>query len=86
MSVLGWLQQLFTRKRRRDISRLESDGDEISETVDLSGGPLKEHHRRLAIRDRHHHDHLHEHRPHQRYSVLLQDGGGKWCRRQSAVE
>jgi len=52
VSLLGWLAHLFTRKRRRDISRLEADGDEISETVDLSGGPLKEHHRRLAIRDR----------------------------------
>ncbi len=43
--------------RRRDISRLspsEGEGadDSAAELVDVSGGPLKEHHRRLALRDR----------------------------------
>lgn len=40
---------------KRDVSRLESTAetlDTVSETVDVSGGPLKPHHRRRALRDR----------------------------------
>jgi RNA-directed DNA polymerase len=56
MSVFAWLRSLFSQSRRRDISRLSPAGaegtDAAEERVDFSGGPLKEHHRRRAIRDK----------------------------------
>jgi RNA-directed DNA polymerase len=56
----AWLKSLFGGSRQRDISRLSSsapgstatNADAIEERVDVSGGPLKEHHRRLALRDK----------------------------------
>lgn len=58
MSVFTWVKSLFGGSRKRDISRLSPQGpnggasDAIEERVDLSGGPLKEHHRRRALRDK----------------------------------
>ena len=58
MSVFIWLKSLFGGSRKRDISRLSPQGlsgevsDAVEERVDLSGGPLKEHHRRRALRDK----------------------------------
>ena len=59
MSLGGWIKSLFGIARKRDISRLGTDAtgqtpalDAIEERVDTSGGPLKEHHRRRAVRDR----------------------------------
>ncbi|GFE83767.1 hypothetical protein GCM10011487_57670 [Steroidobacter agaridevorans] len=52
--------QIFVRfwpkRATRDLSRLENADDdaadeEVLETVAVDGGPLKEHHRRLALRD-----------------------------------
>jgi len=56
----AWLKSLFGIAPKRDISRLSptapgstaTDADAIAERVDVSGGPLKEHHRRLALRDK----------------------------------
>ena len=55
MSLVDWIRSLFGGSRKRDISRLSpsADGaDAIEERVDVSGGPLKEHHHRRAIRDK----------------------------------
>src|SRR5215467_4434808 len=58
MSLITWVKSLFSRSRKRDISRLSpssTDTEEFiaaEEYVDLSGGPLKEHHRRRALRDK----------------------------------
>jgi retron-type reverse transcriptase len=60
MSIGAWLKSLFGRARKRDISRLaptssgaaSADAGAAEELVDLSGGPLKEHHRRRALRDK----------------------------------
>lgn len=54
MGLIGWLKGLLGKRVVRDVSRLGSavDGDQISEIVDLSGGPLKPGHRRRALRDR----------------------------------
>jgi RNA-directed DNA polymerase len=64
MSLGAWIRSLFGGARKRDISRLAStsatggDGAEnrgagaAAEWVDVSGGPLKEHHRRRALRDK----------------------------------
>ena len=60
MSFGGWLKSLFGGSRKRDISRLSTsaDGesldsvDVVEEAVSVSGGPLKEHHRRRALRDK----------------------------------
>src|SRR5258706_12471444 len=60
MSLGGWIKSLFGGSRKRDISRLttSADGqtlegeDVVEERVNVSGGPLKEHHRRLALRDK----------------------------------
>jgi len=58
MSAFAWLKSLFGGSRKRDISRLTpppvgAEGtDAAEERVDLSGGPLKEHHRRRALRDK----------------------------------
>lgn len=51
---MGFLRSLLDRLfyKKRDVSRLNDDGDEILESVDLSGGPLKEGHRRRALRDK----------------------------------
>lgn len=61
---LGWkllriVQRQLDRVRapRRDVSRLDREGDgdatgELSERIDLSGAPLKEHHLRRGLRDR----------------------------------
>ena len=57
MSLVDWIKSLFGIAPRRDVSRLSHDGAEseldlIDERIDTSGGPLKEHHRRRALRDR----------------------------------
>ena len=60
MSLGAWLKSLFGGKRKRDISRLDPDNlrtesssaDSTEEWIDLSGGPLKEKHRRRALRDK----------------------------------
>ena len=60
MSLGTWLKSLFGGARKRDISRLApatqgevaTDADAVEERVDVSGGPLKEHHHRRALRDR----------------------------------
>lgn len=58
MSLGEWVKSLFGGSRKRDISRLSptatgpTDADAIEERVDVSGGPLKEHHRRRALRDK----------------------------------
>ena len=60
MSLGAWIKSLFGGARKRDISRLspsanvpESPGTgPAEELVDVSGGPLKEHHRRRALRDK----------------------------------
>jgi len=54
----AWLKALFGGSRKRDISRLAPTGDAspgagaTEELVDVSGGPLKEQHRRRALRDK----------------------------------
>jgi RNA-directed DNA polymerase len=60
--MFAWLKSLFGGRRKRDISRLAPDATTssasteaagpVEEWVDVSGGPLKEHHRRRAIRDK----------------------------------
>src|SRR5215831_9127432 len=60
MSLFNWLASLFGGERKRDISRLSTSTtgqalegtDTVEERVDLSGGPLKEHHHRRALRDK----------------------------------
>jgi len=60
MSLGAWLKSLFGGARKRDISRLSPSatgadpdaGSAVEERVDLSRGPLKEHHRRRALRDK----------------------------------
>jgi len=58
MSLGAWIKSLFGGARKRDISRLSSSADgpespeSAEELVDVSGGPLKEHHRRRALRDK----------------------------------
>ena len=57
MSAFSWLKSLFGGSRKRDISRLSpspasAQAADIVEEIDLSGGPLKEHHRRRALRDK----------------------------------
>src|SRR5438445_366140 len=60
MSFGGWIKSLFGGSRKRDISRLSTSAtgqalegeDAVEERVSVSGGPLKEHHRRLARRDK----------------------------------
>ncbi|MFO1514197.1 MAG: reverse transcriptase domain-containing protein [Verrucomicrobiota bacterium] len=59
MSLGGWIKSLFGIAPKRDVSRLDSsatgpaaDLDVIEERIDTSGGPLKEHHRRRAWRDK----------------------------------
>jgi RNA-directed DNA polymerase len=60
MSLGGWIKSLLGGSRKRDISRLTTSAsgqtlegaDVVEERVNVSGGPLKEHHRRLALRDK----------------------------------
>jgi hypothetical protein len=56
MSVFSWLKQKLTGATpQRDVSRLESSSeslDVLKEIIDTSGGPLKPHHRRRALRDK----------------------------------
>jgi retron-type reverse transcriptase len=59
MSLGGWIKSLFGIAPKRDVSRLSSPSgaatpelDVIDEQVDTSGGPLKEKHRRRALRDK----------------------------------
>jgi RNA-directed DNA polymerase len=58
MSLGAWLKSLFGGSPKRDISRLgpqhadSAATSEIEERIDLSRGPLKEHHRRRALRDK----------------------------------
>ncbi len=59
MKLVAWFQSLFGKAPKRDVSRLSTGLDSaplpvdaVEETVDTSGGPLKEHHRRRALRDR----------------------------------
>lgn len=60
MSLGGWIKSIFGGSRKRDISRLSTSStgqalegeDAVEERVNVSGGPLKEHHRRLALRDK----------------------------------
>ncbi len=55
MSLWSWLKQtLLGQPPARDISRLDGSDDpnSTSEAVDVTGGPLKPGHRRLALRDR----------------------------------
>jgi RNA-directed DNA polymerase len=59
MNLGGWIKSLFGIAPKRDVSRLSSPSgaatpelDVIAEQVDTSGGPLKEKHRRRALRDR----------------------------------
>ena len=53
MGLFDWLKSLFSPKpTARDISGLAlEDPDAVSETIDTSGGPLKEYHLRRALRD-----------------------------------
>jgi len=55
MGLYNWIKNIFSPSRMRDISRLRSDEsalDQTKERIDLSGGPLKEKHHRLALRDK----------------------------------
>lgn len=60
MSLGDWMRSLFGGSRKRDISRLSpaatglesTESDAVEERIDLSGGPLKEHHHRRALRDK----------------------------------
>jgi len=60
MSLLAWFKSLFGAAPKRDISRLSptpgeqspAAADAAEERVDVSGGPLREHHRRRALRDK----------------------------------
>jgi len=54
MSLWEWLQRLLWPSVQRDVSRLEVPADAVDavhESVDLTGKPLKEHHRRRGWRD-----------------------------------
>lgn len=59
MSLGNWLKSLFGMAPGRDVSRLSAPSvstlealDVVEERVDSSGGPLKENHRRRALRDK----------------------------------
>lgn len=59
MSLGAWLKSLFGGAPKRDVTRLASPTattseslDVVEERIDTSGGPLKEHHRRRALRDK----------------------------------
>src|SRR5262245_22674850 len=50
MGLIAWFQRLLGLRLERDVSR--QGDDRVVEVVDTSGGPLKPHHRRRALRDR----------------------------------
>jgi retron-type reverse transcriptase len=56
--IFDWLKSIFGGARKRDISRLAPVADAstsagaVDELVDVSGGPVKEQHRRRALRDK----------------------------------
>src|SRR5262245_21345213 len=59
MSLGQWIKSLFGIAPKRDVSRLSSgsesappERDAGEERIDLSGAPLKEHHRRRTPRDK----------------------------------
>src|SRR6266567_6542802 len=60
MSFGDWLKSLFGGSRKRDVSRLSTSAtgetlegsDVVEERVSVSGSPLKEYHRRRALRDK----------------------------------
>lgn len=59
MSLGNWFKSLFGSAPKRDVSRLSTQSAEtpealnvVEEQIDTSGGPLKEYHRRRALRDR----------------------------------
>lgn len=56
MGLFDWLKGLFGKgPAKRKIAALggeDEDLDEVLESIDLGGGPLVEHHRRRALRDR----------------------------------
>ena len=60
MSLGAWIKSLFGGARKRDISRLSpcptgpgsAAPGAAEELVEVSGGPLKEQHRRRALRDK----------------------------------
>jgi len=58
LQMLAWLKSLFGAARKRDISRLSPAAaavdrvSDVVEEIDVSGGPLKEHHLRRALRDK----------------------------------
>lgn len=55
MSFFSWLKKVLAPRVQRDVSRLSGGGgadlDGIVEQVDLSGGPLKDKHRRRTLHD-----------------------------------
>jgi retron-type reverse transcriptase len=53
LGLFEWARRFFGGRPRRDVTRLPGidDADAVSETIDVSGGPLKPHHRRRALRD-----------------------------------
>lgn len=52
MSFWDWVKQrLFGTPPARDVSRLAPESDRVDEKIDMSGAPLKPHHRRRALRD-----------------------------------
>lgn len=57
MSLGAWIRSLFGGSRKRDISRLSpaaghGEQEAVEERVDVSDGPLKEHHLRRGLRDK----------------------------------
>src|SRR5262245_22753310 len=56
MSLGTWIKSLFGIAPKRDVSRLSGPAtqelDVVEERIDTSGGPLKEQHRRRALRDK----------------------------------
>ncbi len=59
LTMFAWLKSLFGGSRKRDVSRLAPSGagaaaaeHDVEERVDVSGGPLKPHHLRRALRDK----------------------------------
>ncbi len=53
MGLFDWLRNTLFGPPKRDVTRMgvEGDADTVAEVVDVSGGPLKEKHRRRALRD-----------------------------------
>jgi len=52
MGLFSWLRRAVFGPPKRDVSMLGGDDiDAVAESVDVSGGPLKPHHLRRALRD-----------------------------------